>query len=366
MLMAVLAFGAFLAGCGDMVPFGGSNETTANPSEPGTPAGNPNANLAVKDLNDTTITALTLGISPEYVPDTNMVDIYAFVKDQTGAELYTFNKYNFMVSLKNGISVRRLDMSDPRITLEGVLSGESIVALAIDSSGSMTYVDPATGDTRMQAAKDAAKLFVSLMGTNSSMQTDKTALIDFDTAARIAQGLTDDQTKLDTAIDSLIADGATDIGGAIIQSVSAIGSRPGKRAVVLLTDGEDNGGQINDGITAAQSAGIAVFTVALGTSTGDNANLSQTAIDDLTRIAVETGGQFFEAPDTASLSGVFSGTIPGAIAALPEMQALKLSVPNSVPVSAGSPRTVQVITSVSFENKSGTHRASSSGTYVVQ
>jgi len=94
--------------------------------------------------------------------------------------------------------------------------------------------------------------------------------------------------------------------------------------VVLLTDGENNGGLI-DPKTAkeiAKAFGIRVYTIGVGSdgyaSQPENTPLGvvtqqvKVSIDEklLTEIANETGGKYFRAKDNASLAGIY-GEIDG-------------------------------------------------------
>jgi Ca-activated chloride channel family protein len=90
--------------------------------------------------------------------------------------------------------------------------------------------------------------------------------------------------------------------------------------VVLLTDGENNGGLI-DPKTAkeiAKAFGIKVYTIGVGsegfakqpvnTPMGVVMQNEKVSIDEklLTEIAKETGGKYFRARDNTSLSGIYT------------------------------------------------------------
>lgn len=350
-MVGALILALAVAGCGG--PFGGGNEQSG--TDDGNVIINPGSNLAVSDPTNTTLTSLAMTISPEYDAATGNVNIYMLLTDQDGAFFDTVNKYNFSGVMNVNSINRYISIASDNITLADVVSSDSIVCLVIDSSGSMS-ANIAPSVTRMQATKDAAKLFVGLMGPS-----DKTALVDFDDDARLMVGLTDNQTSLTEAIDSLVDMGGTNIGGALVRAVSAIGSRPGKRAIVLLTDGEHNGSTpIADGIAAAQDSGIPIFSIALG-------DLTNTAIGDLQNISTATGGQYFAAADVPALTGVFGVTVPLAISGLDPMRAFRLTVPNPVPpLLSGAPQNVNVITTVRFTAATKTHTASASGAYTVE
>ncbi|MBI5444159.1 MAG: VWA domain-containing protein [Deltaproteobacteria bacterium] len=312
-----------LAGCG--------SEHASSPAPQQPPAGNGGASsLAFVDLNDTTITSIQLSTSSEYDPSTNEVRIFALPRDQDGNPLMDFNSYNFVLTLNSGSAPYTVDPEDLSLSVEA--SADRIIALVIDSSGSMSSIDSETGETRLEVAKQAAKLFVDLMGPG-----DRAAVVTFSTSARTVQPLTGDTGLLTAAIDSLTPDGATNFGGGIQEGVSAVGTRPGRRAMILLTDGDDTvdtvvGGPSlwlgnasstrNQGVEAALENDITVFTVGLGT------DLSATGFADLQTIAGETGGAFFQAPQATDLLTAFGETIPSAVDSLTPIETYVLTAPS--------------------------------------
>ena len=117
-----------------------------------------------------------------------------------------------------------------------------------------------------------------------------------------------------------MADG-TAIGSGLATSVDRLRSSTSKsRVVVLLTDGENNGGLI-DPKTAkeiAKSLGIKVYTIGVGTEGfaptpvqtpgGIVMQQEKVNIDEklLTEIAKETGGKYFRARDNESLKNIYT------------------------------------------------------------
>ncbi len=300
-------------------------------------------------------------------PLLGQVQVFARVLDQGGNLLENLNSYNFSVVLDPKGAPKSI--SQEAISVVPTVSPDHVVALVIDSSGSMTSL--IGGNTRMQVAKDAAKLFVSLM-----QGTDRTAVVDFDDNAQITQQLTAAQADLDTAIDALEAAGATNLGAAMTEAVRAVGARPGKRAAILLTDGDDTvdpvaGGPdvwLNDststrlqGLNLLRRSAMVVYTVGLG------ADLSPTGLADLQLIAQETGGEFFQALTAADLLDAFGSIIPAQIEALDPVRTYLLTFPNAVPLqSAGGPVTVPMFMNVVYENGLAVHRAEFGTSYTVK
>lgn len=195
--------------------------------------------------------------------------------------------------------------------------GEGIdIILCIDVSGSMTAQD--LTPNRLEAAKNVAIDFVN------KRLTDRIGVVIFSGESFTQCPLTTDHEVLISAIknirNGLLEDG-TAIGSGLSTSVDRLrGGTAKSKIVVLLTDGENNGGLI-DPKTAkeiAKTFGIKVYTIGVGTDgvapTPRNTPLGvvmesqKVSIDEklLTEIAHETGGQYFRAKDNESLAGIYS------------------------------------------------------------
>ncbi len=160
------------------------------------------------------------------------------------------------------------------------------VVLTIDSSGSMSWNDP-SGLRRV-----AAKEFV-----DGLIEGDRAAVVDFDSFARLFQGLTDDKVALKAAIDRINSSGGTNLGRGVRLSLDhllALGREDALKAVILLTDGQ--GSWDNSLIGRAVAEEVIIFTIGLGSGVDDAL---------LQAIADGTGGQYFPVADASDLSDVF-------------------------------------------------------------
>ncbi len=204
---------------------------------------------------------------------------------------------------------------------ENNTEGEGIdIVLCIDVSGSMTTQD--FSPNRLEAAKAVAVDFVN------KRVTDRIGVVIFAGESFTQCPLTTDHSVLVAAIQNihngLLEDG-TAIGSGLGTSVDRLrGSKSKSKIVVLLTDGENNGGLI-DPKTAkdiAKAFNIKVYTIGVGTDgtalqpvqtdLGVQMRSVKVSIDEklLQEIASETGGEYFRAKDNESLSGIYS-TIDG-------------------------------------------------------
>ncbi len=349
----------FFAGCG------GGDEYSPGPARPGTPAAGA-LDLGYRDPTDTAVTSIRLSSSVEYVAADDRVNVFMRVRDQDGNALQHLNAHNFSVTLNPGTAPRSIDAARTELDLRSTPS--RVVALVIDSSGSM-QASIGAGRTRMQVGKDAAKLFVSLMAPG-----DLTAVVDFDDEARTVQQLTADGATLGAEIDKLTASGATNLGGALFEAVRAVGTRPGRRAVVFMTDGDDTvdgvvgGHEVwmadptstrYQGLKLAKENDLVVYTVGLGS------DLSETGLGDLRTFAEETGGKFFQAVTAEGLLTAFGSTIPQEVDSLVPLETYVLSFLNAVRPPAGKRYEVALRTAVTYRNANGAQRAFFDGTYTV-
>jgi Ca-activated chloride channel homolog len=195
--------------------------------------------------------------------------------------------------------------------------GEGIdIVLCIDVSGSMLAQD--FSPNRLEAAKQVAANFVSMR------PTDRIGLVVFAGESFTQCPITTDHRMLTSQIYNIrggfMVDG-TAIGSGLATSVDRLKTSATKaKIVVLLTDGENNGGLI-DPRTAKEIAkvlDIRVYTIGVGTegfaptpvqTPGGGIIMQQEKvnIDEklLTEIATETGGKYFRARDNQGLKNIY-------------------------------------------------------------
>jgi Ca-activated chloride channel family protein len=197
-----------------------------------------------------------------------------------------------------------------------ITTGEGIdIVLCLDISGSMLAQD--FTPNRMEAAKQVAAEFID------RRPTDRIGLVIFAGESFTMCPLTTDHAVLKNQLynvqSGLLEDG-TAIGSGLATGVERLRSSQSKsKVIILLTDGEDNGGRLdpNTAKEIAKSFGVRVYTVGMGTegfapvpvqtATGVIMQREKVSIDEklLTQIADETGGKYFRAKDNESLSGIY-------------------------------------------------------------
>ncbi len=172
--------------------------------------------------------------------------------------------------------------------IQGVDSSLAIaVVLALDVSGSME-------GGALEQAKVAARRFLEGLGPQDSV-----AVLTFHDAVDLVQPFTQDRAAAGAAIDGLTAGGATTLYQATVESVSlAAAADSSRRAVVLLSDGLDNGSVLlsADALTMAETLGVPVFAIGLG------ADIDRDYLQELAQIS---GGQFAETPSPEGLAQIY-------------------------------------------------------------
>jgi VWFA-related protein len=218
--------------------------------------------------------------------------------DPSGLALENLNDTNFQVweteQAAGNISVAPVAKKD---------AAPISLVLAIDISGSMDGKDE-NGITKLESAKTAAKSLI----TNLSSQ-DQAALLSFSEVINVEQPFTTDSTALNNAIDELESEfnKNTALYQALFDSAKLTKALPlGKKAIVLLTDGENTHDNISleVALELAKESGTPVYTIGFFTK-GITASELDKAEADLKRISAMTDGRYFPAPTTISLVAAF-------------------------------------------------------------
>lgn len=201
-------------------------------------------------------------------------------------------------------------------TVERNAEGIDIV-MVLDMSTSMLAED--LKPNRFEAARQVAKDFVD------KRETDRIGLVTFAMKSFTVVPPTLDYRLLKQLIDDLemgvIQDG-TAIGMGIATAVNRMKESPAEsKVIILLTDGQNNAGEI-DPVTAADLAltyNIKIYTIGAGTRGtapypiqdpifGQRYQNVQVNIDEemLTQVAELTGGRYFRATDSEQLESVYA------------------------------------------------------------
>lgn len=184
------------------------------------------------------------------------------------------------------------------------------LVVALDTSKSMLATD--VTPNRLARAKLAVQdLLAELRG-------DRIGLVAFAGSAFVQCPLTLDRNAFRESLDAvevgLIPRGGTNLTAAIDASLEAFEGHQGShQALVLITDGEDHEGKVEDAIKHASERGVKVFTVGIGTTEGElipteggtflkdrKGQVIKSRLDEetLKKLALDTGGVYLHAAGT--------------------------------------------------------------------
>jgi Ca-activated chloride channel family protein len=186
--------------------------------------------------------------------------------------------------------------------------------LTLDISGSMKERDFELGRawvSRLDAVKSVVTEFID------KRLMDRIGLVVFGTEAYLQAPLTLDHTILKQHVSLLqvgIAGEGTAIGDGLGVSLKRLRDLPGKsKAIILLTDGVNNSGQVNplQAAKVAEDLGIKIHTIGIGTrgrtqpSRSPFGNRAEFDEASLRAIAERSGGRYFYAKNLDELRAVY-------------------------------------------------------------
>src|SRR5205823_7423837 len=193
-----------------------------------------------------------------------------------------------------------------RASVESVSEGIDI-ALAIDVSGSMSEAGFG-GTTKIDAVKHVVHDFLG------GLKNDRVGIVIFSGEAIVLGPPTLDYAasqKLVDPIETGTLTGGTAIGTGLATGINVVRDSDAKsKVVILLTDGENNGGDITplDAANMAKLLDVRVYTIGAITltATADKDVSSDTVDEQLMRkIAEDTGGHYYSVSDENSLAEVY-------------------------------------------------------------
>ena len=175
----------------------------------------------------------------------NLVEVYVVVNDEEGKPITTLEIDDFVLrSGRREIPIERFAVAED-VPL--------VLGLAVDSSHSMFALMP---DTRRAAAR--------FLG-NTLTQIDQAFLVDFDTRPRLLSDTTADVSELISTLGRIQADGQTALYDAMQFCLVHLARDQGRRALVVLTDGDDYGSQSSYRRTfrTAGNTGVPIYVISM-------------------------------------------------------------------------------------------------------
>ncbi len=220
-----------------------------------------------------------------------------------GIDLYS---KNVMLLAFNILFVVLLVLALSGLTLHKEADASSFsFVLAIDNSESMSAND--IEPDRLSAAKGTALNFI-----NSLPYESYVGVISFSGDSRVEQALTKNKQEVKDAIDRIEVSsvGGTDIFEAVSSSVGLLKKEKNK-AIILLSDGQINVGNVNDAIDNAKVNEVLINTIGIGTLAGGETTYGMSKLDEdsLKSLSYNTGGKYFDVNSREELRESFSQII---------------------------------------------------------
>ncbi|HET9209959.1 MAG TPA: VWA domain-containing protein [Thermoanaerobaculia bacterium] len=249
------------------------------------PAGDLVYLTAVATLDDGShVEALRYLRAPENVSevDVDLVELYTAVTDRSGNLVNDLKQEDF--------EVYESGKKQELVKFDAVRNLPLTVCMLIDTSGSMA--------SSLASAQQAATGFLqSVMRPG-----DKAFAVSFARRPRLEIAPTDDVGAVVQAISGLQAVGDTALHDALVHSLYYFRGVKGQRALVLLSDGDDNSSYITykEAKEYASRSGVAVYAIGLNLTffdTGIKAKLGE--------LATSSGGRAFFTNDPKELPAIY-------------------------------------------------------------
>jgi Ca-activated chloride channel family protein len=193
-----------------------------------------------------------------------------------------------------------------RASVESVAEGIDIV-LVLDTSGSMSERGFG-GSAKIDAVKRVVNAFLG------DLRNDRVGIVVFSGEAIVLGPPTLDYAasqRLVEPIETGTLTGGTAIGTGLATGINVLRDSDAKsKVVILLTDGENNGGDITplDAANMAKLLGVRVYTIgAITLSATADQDVSADTVDEqlMRKIAEQTGGHYYSVSDENSLAEVY-------------------------------------------------------------
>jgi Ca-activated chloride channel homolog len=224
-----------------------------------------------------------------------------------GIDFFSRNLFSLGLST---LMIFLLTMSVSGLTIHTVIDASShSYVIALDTSLSMEAndIDP----SRIIAAKQAAIDFIE-----TAPIVTKIGVISFSGNSIVEQSPTNEKSLAKVAINdvSLSPVGGTDVFDAVVTGTNLLlgPDEDGKgRALILLSDGQDNVGNVEQAINYANENNVIVHTIAIGTEEGGKTSYGLSKVDQesLEALAYNTDGGFFKVDSSQGFAVAFNQII---------------------------------------------------------
>ncbi len=211
-----------------------------------------------------------------------LIELYTSVVDRRGRPVEGLETPDFVV-LEDGLEqrLRRVE----RVTNVPISAG-----IVLDTSTSMI-------EELGEAQAAAQKFFERVLRPQ-----DRAAVLVFNDSWELKVPLTNRLEELAGGLHGLEAEGETALYDSLVQALYYMSGLRGKRAVILITDGQDSRSRYRyeEALEFARRSGVAIYAIGLALSREEFEVVSK-----LRRLAHETGGECFTIDRAAELDRIY-------------------------------------------------------------
>ena len=228
--------------------------------------------------------------------DVRLIELYVVVTDQDGRPVRGLAKNDFRL-LQDGREQAIAGFDD---------AGASPLALglAFDSSASMFL--------KLPDVREAARTLL----TGGLSARDRALLVDFDSEPRLVTGMTGSLDTVSAGLDTMRADGNSDLFEAIVFSLQKLQGIAGRKALVVYSDGIGEGEKTSyrECIREARRSNVPVYLIVTNERAARDARSGAPEPTDpyarrLHDLAVATGGRAFFVMPSQNLRDVYTNIL---------------------------------------------------------
>jgi Ca-activated chloride channel homolog len=226
------------------------------------------------------LAVLTLGLPAraQFASGVNVVEVYVSATDPAGEPVTGLTKEDFVVR-ENGQPQQVTTFSEGEFPLAA--------AIALDRSFSMAK-------NLLAVAKSAARVFLGEL-----RPADESMIIGIGSQVEVIAPRSTDRAAQYAALNRLDAFGTTSLHDAIVSALDSMQDAKGRRALVLLSDGDDrfSNAKASEVLARARRSDVLIYPIALGR---ERPSL-------FAELAALTGGRSFHVRDPKKLAETLTG-----------------------------------------------------------
>jgi Ca-activated chloride channel homolog len=238
-------------------------------------------------LGSILLAAVVVAQQPTFKSGTQIVSVFATVTDGQGRLVPNLLIDDFEV----------LDNDKPQtlVFFQNEVQPITVVVM-LDTSGSMT--------SSIGLLKAAAEQFVLRL-----LPEDKGRIGAFADNIQLSSRFTSDRDELVGAVKDIDYGNGTRLWDAVAMSLDELKGKPGRRVVLVFTDGDDTASRTRLGtvIDRGRAEEVMIYAIGLSSHYFDGQRMVNSKPDSgLKKISDETGGGFFELKNTSDLAPTFT------------------------------------------------------------